>query len=61
MMASDQNHSEDHGGDYGYDLAHEPGVLRIPAQRTAAVPAMSGVPFQVDPDGDLGYDEAHHG
>lgn len=46
-------------GDYGYDLVHE--VLagldlpRTPALRAVGGPV--GRPF--DPDGDLGYDQAH--
>jgi hypothetical protein len=56
-MSADQEYS----GDYGYDLAHEvaavdgePGRLR-----GHAAAAVSGVPFEIDPNGDLGYDSAH--
>jgi hypothetical protein len=57
MVSSDQDYS----GDYGYDLVHEAGVMRIPAQRTRSTPVVGvrGVPFEYDPDGDFGYDQAH--
>jgi hypothetical protein len=57
-MSSDHEYS----GDYGYDLLHEVRRMKIhiPAARTplpvCGARASGG---ELDPDGDLGYDQAH--
>jgi hypothetical protein len=46
--------------DYGYDLAHEVRTaLQIPVTRRRNPQAPMGTGRPVDPDGDLGYDDAH--
>jgi hypothetical protein len=49
----------DTAGDYEYDEAHEPAVVghaRPEKRRPAPAPAERRPP---EPDGDMGYDEAH--
>lgn len=58
-----QGTDRDFAGDYGYDLAHElTTMIRVPAQRGGGGIPVSGLralPFELDPDSDLGYDQAH--
>ncbi|HET6259675.1 MAG TPA: hypothetical protein VFE39_13580 [Pseudonocardia sp.] len=56
-MSSDHEYS----GDYGYDLLHEVrATVFIPAARTPLPVHGARLPGrELDPDGDLGYDEAH--
>ena len=57
-MSVDQEYS----GDYGYDLAHEVRAdldSSSPRPRPTPAAAVTAVPFEVDPHGDLGYDSAH--
>lgn len=59
-MSADQEYA----GDYGYDLAHE---VKAGAggsgmrPRTIPTVGIRAVPFEPDPHGDLGYDQAHEG
>lgn len=54
-MSNDHEYSSD----YGYDLLHEVrNLVHVPAART--VPPGARAPGrELDPDGDLGYDQAH--
>lgn len=52
----------DHSGDYGYDLVQEvKAALHLPSARRKSLPAQAGraSAHEFDPDGDLGYDQAH--
>ena len=52
----------DHSGDYGYDLLDEVRVaLDTPARRATRRPSVGahGIVREIDPDGDVGYDNAH--
>jgi hypothetical protein len=57
-MSSDHEYT----GDYGYDLLHEVRRMKVfvPAARTALpVCGVRAPGSDLDPDGDLGYDQAH--
>ncbi|WP_433555293.1 hypothetical protein ACQPWY_22200 [Pseudonocardia xinjiangensis] len=56
-MSGDHEYS----GDYGYDLLHEVRTaVHIPAARTVLpVRGLRAPGGELDPDGDLGYDQAH--
>ncbi|HEY4418014.1 MAG TPA: hypothetical protein VGN22_00765 [Pseudonocardia sp.] len=57
-MSSDHEYT----GDYGYDLLHEVRGMNVfvPAARTPLpVRGVRTSGSEIDPDGDLGYDEAH--
>jgi hypothetical protein len=52
----------DYSGDYGYDLVQEvKAALQLPSPRERLQPVRGGrgPGRELDPDGDLGYDEAH--
>jgi hypothetical protein len=52
---------EEPGGDYGYDLVHEPDVAVDAETGAHAAPVDLGGPPRREPEGDYGYDEAHDG
>lgn len=52
----------DHAGDYSHDLTQEARTASVPApRRPSSVDGLRGMPFDIECEGDYGYDQAHEG